>query len=133
MMVLVDTSVWIDFFSAADLPHVKTLENLILGREDICVCGIIVTEILQGIRIDSEFKRIKGLLDNLVVLSMPNSVFIRSAEIYRNLRKKGITIRKSVDCMIAAVAIEHNVPILHNDRDFTSIEAHFGLKSLPCN
>lgn len=130
MMILVDTTVWIDFFSARSYLHVKALENLILNREDICLCGIILTEVLQGIREDSEFNRTRDLLANLVFLPMQYSVFLRSAEIYRNLRRKGITIRKPVDCMIAAVAIEHEIPLLHNDKDFIPIEKHFGLKRL---
>ena len=130
MMVLVDTTVWIDLFSASPYPHVKTLENLIIDREDICLCGIILTEVLQGIREDSEFYRTRDLLANLVFLPMQYSVFLRSAEIYRNLRRKGITIRKPVDCMIAAIAIEHDIPLLHNDKDFIPIEKHFGLKRL---
>jgi predicted nucleic acid-binding protein len=130
MMILVDTIVWIDFFSACSYPHVKALENLILNREDICLCGIILTEVLQGIREDSEFNRTRDLLANVVFLPMRYSVFLRSAEIYRNLRRKGITIRKPVDCMIAAVAIEHEIPLLHNDKDFIPIEEHFGLKRL---
>jgi len=129
-MILVDTTVWIDFFSARSYPHVKTLENLILNREDICLCGIILTEVLQGIRKDSEFNRTRDLLANLVFLPMQYSIFLLSAEIYRNLRRKGITIRKPVDCMIAAVAIEHDIPILHNDKDFIPVEKHFGLKRL---
>lgn len=128
MMVLVDTTVWIDFFSARSYPHVKALENLILNREDICLCGIILTEILQGIRKDSEFNRTRDLLANLVFLPMPYSVFLRSAEIYRNLRRKGITIRKPMDCMIASVALEHDIPLLHNDKDFIPIGKHFRLK-----
>ncbi|MDA8139123.1 MAG: PIN domain nuclease [Desulfobacteraceae bacterium] len=128
MMVLVDTTVWIDFFSAKLKPHVKTLEKLIADREDICLCGVILTEILQGIRDDSEFQHTKELLANLIFLPMRYSVYLRSAEIYRNLRRKGVTIRKSVDCMIAAVAIEHDIFLLHNDKDFHPIEIHFGLK-----
>ncbi len=106
----------------------KTLENLIVKREDICICGIILTEVLQGIREDSEFNRTQDLLGNLVFLPMQYYVFLRSAEIYRNLRRKGITIRKPVDCMIAAVAIENDIPLLHNDKDFIPIEKHIGLK-----
>ena len=129
-MVLVDSTVWIDFFSANPYPHVKTLENLIINREDICLCGIVLAEVLQGIREDSEFNRTRDLFTNLIFLPMEFSAFLRSAEIYRNLRRKGITIRKPVDCMIAAVAIEHDIPLLHNDKDFIPIESHFGLKRL---
>ena len=130
MMVLVDTSVWIDFFSSKPYPHVKRLENLIFNREDLCLCGIVLTEVLQGIREDSEFKRTRDLLTNLILLPMAYSIFLRSAEIYRTLRKKGITIKKPVDCMIAAVAIENDIPLLHNDKDFVPIEIHLGLKTL---
>ena len=129
MMVLVDTTVWIDFFSANLNPHVEALERLIAEREDICLCGIILTEILQGIRDNSEFKKTKELLANLVFLPMSYSVYLSSAEIYRALRRK-VTIRKPVDCMIAAVAIEHEIPLLHNDKDFIPIEKHFSLKRL---
>ncbi|NVL92915.1 MAG: PIN domain-containing protein, partial [Desulfobacterales bacterium] len=66
----------------------------------------------------------------LIFLPMPYTIFLRSAEIYRTLRKKGITIRKSIDCMIASVALENDIPILHNDKDFSPIEKHFGLKTL---
>ena len=130
MMVLVDTTVWIDFFSAKLNPHVKTLEKLIADREDICLCGVILTEILQGISDDSEFNHTRDLLANLIFIPMRYSVYLRSAELYRNLRRKGFTIRKSVDCMIAAIAIEHDIFLLHNDKAFLPIEKHFGLKRL---
>jgi predicted nucleic acid-binding protein len=130
MMVLVDTTVWIDFLSARSYPHEKTLENLIFNREDLCICGIVLTEVLQGIREDSEFRRTRDLFGNLIFLPMGYSIFLRSAEIYRALRKKGITIRKAVDCIIAAVAIENDIPLLHNDKDFVPIEKHLGLKTL---
>jgi len=128
MMVLVDTTVWIDFFTARSSDHVVALENLIRDREDICICGIVLTEVLQGIGKDSEFKKTRDLLTNLLFLPMPYPVFLKAAEIYRDLRRKGITIRKTVDCMIASVAIENNIPILHNDKDFKAIEDVFGLK-----
>ena len=128
MMILVDTTVWIDFFAARSSDHVVALENLIRNREDICICGIILVEVLQGIRKDSEFKKTRDLFNNLLFLPMPYPVFLRAAEIYRGLRRKGITLRKSVDCMIASVAIENDIPLLHNDKDFKAIEQHYGLK-----
>jgi predicted nucleic acid-binding protein len=127
MMVLVDTTVWIDFFAARPLHHVEALENLITNREDICICGIILTEVLQGIRKDSQFRKTRDLFDNLIFLSMGYATFLQSAEIYRTLRRKGITIRKPVDCMIASAAIENEISLLHNDKDFIAIEKHFGL------
>ncbi|MBN2468709.1 MAG: PIN domain nuclease [Deltaproteobacteria bacterium] len=127
-MVLVDTTVWMDFFAARSPGHVVTLENLIINREDICICGIVLTEVLQGIRNDSEFKKTRDLFGKLLFLPMPYHIFLKAAEIYRGLRRKGITIRKSVDCMIASVAIENDIPLLHNDKDFEAIEEHSGLK-----
>jgi predicted nucleic acid-binding protein len=131
MMVLIDTTVWIDFFAGRLLYHVAVLERLIKKREDICICGIILTEVLQGIRGKSEFRKTKELFDAMIFLPMPYSVFLGAAEIYRTLRHKGITIRNSVDCMIASVAIENDIMLLHNDRDFTPIEKHLSLKVLP--
>ncbi len=128
MMVLVDTSVWIDFFHDRKTPHVEFLESCISESKNLCICGIILTEILQGIRNDKQYSKIKRYLENLLYLPMEYSTYLESAEVYRFLRKKGVTIRKPVDCMIASVALEHNVPILHNDKDFNPIEHHCGLQ-----
>jgi len=130
MMILVDTTVWIDFFAARPVPHVAALETTIKRRENICICGIILAEVLQGIRRDIDFRKTRDLFNTLIFLPMPYTVFLRSAEIYRKLRKKGITIRKPLDCMIASVAIENDIPLLHNDKDFQPIEKHCGLKVL---
>ena len=131
MMVLVDTTVWIDFFAGRDLPHVTALERLIMQREDICICGIIMTEVLQGIRFDREFEKTKELFEAMIFLPTTHSVFLKAAKIYRSLRRKGITIRNTMDCMIAAVAMENDIMLLHNDRDFLPIETNLGLKVLP--
>ena len=130
MIVLVDTTVWIDFFLARSLPHVTVLENLIKNRDDISICGIILAEVLQGIRRDTEFRKTRELFSTMIYLPMPYTVFLKSAEIFRKLRKKGITVRKPVDCMIAAVAIDNDIPLLHNDKDFKPIGKHCGLKLL---
>lgn len=129
MMVLVDTTAWIDFFGARSSVHVTALEDLIRNREDICICGIILTEVLQGIRDNTEFKKTRDLFNNLLFLPMHYPVFLKAAEIYRDLRRKSITIRKSIDCMIASVAIENNIPLLHHDKDFAAIEKHCNLRS----
>ncbi|MDL1974226.1 MAG: PIN domain nuclease [Deltaproteobacteria bacterium] len=130
MMILVDTTVWIDFFAARSLPHVVALETIIKRRENICICGIILAEVLQGIRQDTAFRKTRDLFNTLILLPMPYTVFLRSADIYRKLRKIGTTIRKPLDCMIASVAIENDIPLLHNDRDFQPIEKHCGLKQI---
>jgi predicted nucleic acid-binding protein len=127
-MVLVDTTVWIDFFSDRNEPHVVTLQELIENEEDLFLCGIILAEVLQGIRSDSDFIKTKEYLGDLIFLPMRQATFLRSAEIYRSLRKQGITIRKPVDCMIASVAIEYDIHLLHNDRDFDHIAKHSKLR-----
>ncbi len=129
MMVIVDTTVWIDFFSGRSPAPVAALEKLIKAGEDICICGIILTEVLQGIRKESEFRRTRGLFNSLIFLHMEYSTFLRSAEIYRLLRRRGMTVRKPMDCMIASVAIENDIPLLHNDKDFHPIEQYCGLRS----
>ena len=127
-MILVDTSVWIDFFAGRDLPHVGVLEKSILDNEDLALCGIILTEILQGVADDATHRRVRRYLSPLLMLPMPETVFIRAADIYRKLRKTGITIRKSNDCIIAATALEHHCQLLHNDKDFAPIADHCSLK-----
>jgi predicted nucleic acid-binding protein len=127
-MILVDTTVWIDFFINRNAQHVKILHELIEREEDLSLCGVIITEILQGIRSDTDYFKTKEYLEDLIFLPMRHETFLRSAEIYRSLRKKGITIRKSVDCMIASVAIEYDALLLHNDRDFDYIAKHSNLR-----
>jgi len=127
-MTVVDTSVWIDLFANRGSPQVRVLESLIERREDICVCGIILTEVLQGIRDEKEYSDTKSMLANLIFLPMTRETFLLAASIYRSLRARGITIRNSVGCMIAAVCIENKVQLLHNDRDFDLLAAHFDLQ-----
>ncbi|MBM4083060.1 MAG: PIN domain nuclease [Planctomycetes bacterium] len=129
-MVLVDTTVWVDFFLDRRTPHVERLESLIAQGEDICICGIVLTEVLQGIRDDREYERTRTRLDPLLFLPMTRNTFINAADIYRTLRRKGVTIRKPVDCMIASVAMEHKLRLLHNDRDFVPMEQHCGLETV---
>ena len=127
-MTLVDTSVWIDFLAARNTPQVAALESFIDQREDLCLCGVILTEVLQGIRDDKQHKQTESVLSSLIYLPMDQSTFLLAANIYRTLRSRGITIRNSVDCMIAAVCIEHKAHLLHSDRDFDYIAGVFGLK-----
>ena|SRR3990172_2363660 len=128
-MVLVDTTVWIDFFSGLPTPQVSELESLISKREDICLCGVILTEVLQGIRDDKEYAKTGAIFSDLLYFQMTRETFLLAAHIYRSVRAKGITIRNSIDCMIAAVCIENKVALLHNDRDFDLISKYFALKS----
>ena len=120
-MTLVDTTVWIDFLRGADVAHVHELVRLIEANEDVCICGVILTEVLQGIRDDKDYSRISASFDEFVLLPMTQQTFVKAAELYRTLRNRGLTIRNSIDCMIAAAAIEHDVLLLQNDRDFEAI------------
>ena len=127
-MTLVDMTVWIDIFSGRNTAQVAMLESLIEKKEDICLCGVILTEVLQGIRNDKEYKKTKSVLSDLIFFPMTYDTFLLAANIYRTLRVKGVTIRNSVDCMIASVCVENNVRLLHNDRDFDRIAEHFDLR-----
>jgi len=129
-MVLVDSTVWIDFFAGKNSRHVIKLTSLFEQNEDLCICGIILAEVLQGIRNDKDFNKTKSLFDLLIYFNFTQNSFIQSAEIYRHLRRNGITVRNSLDCMIASVAIEHDIPLLQNDRDFIPISQYCGLKLL---
>jgi hypothetical protein len=125
---LVDTSVWIDFFQDKATPQAKRLEEMLVAKEKICICGVILTEVLQGFRNDHDYHRALFLFDPLNFLLMERKTFIRAAGLYRILRRQGITIRNSVDCIIAAVAIENDVALLHQDRDFDLIAESSPLK-----
>lgn len=129
-MVLVDTTVWIDFFAGHATAQVGALEKSLRDGEDVCICGVILTEVLQGIRTDSAYRRTKARFARFLFLPMKPGTFVYAADLYRALRRRGITIRKPIDCMIAAVAIENDVRLLHNDRDFDPIAEHCGLAVL---
>ena len=128
MMVLVDTTVWIDFLTDKPQPHVTVLTEFIRDEEDLCLCGVILTEVLQGIRSNKDYLRTREYLNDLLFLPMSHATFIRAAELFRDLRKKGVTIRNPIDCMIASVALENDICLLHNDRDFVNIANHSALK-----
>jgi predicted nucleic acid-binding protein len=127
-MVIVDTSVWIDFFAGK---HTKITDNLfkfIEDSEDICTCGLIITEVLQGIRSDKEYDRVKNILSGLIYLPITKAMFIHAASIYRLIRKSGKTIRSPIDCIIGAICLEHEVILLQNDKDFNIIAQHSSLR-----
>ena len=130
MRVLVDTSVWIDFFHGVASDKVARLETCIAQRDDLCCCGFILTEVLQGIRDEQEFGATKRLFGNLVWLADDRTTFELGAGIYRELRRKGATIRSPIDCLIAAIVVQHGVSLLENDRDFQFIDQCYPLNRL---
>ena len=130
MSIIVDSSVWIDGFNPKiTTPQKEILKQLIQKDYPIFLCPIIYQEVLQGIREEKMFNQIKFILQQYRMLNI-ELMFVTNyaVDLYRHLRKKGITIRKSVDCLIASYAIIANIPILHNDNDFAQIAKESKLK-----
>ena len=121
-MVLIDSSVWINFFNGSETESVQTLEDLIAAEEDVCISGYILTEVLQGFRDERSFETVRRQLLKLTIfdLNVPDS-YIKAAQLYRRCRKQGITIRRTADCIIAQTAIENKLFLLHDDVDFDKI------------
>lgn len=130
MRILVDSTVWIDFLNNKTTQEAEKLVGLIQAREDLCVCGFVLTEVLQGMREEKHYVATKQEFDNLIYLEDDKSTFELAATMYRNLRKRGITIRNSIDCLIAAIVVQHDVSLLENDRDYPLIDAHYPLNLL---
>lgn len=128
-MILADASVWVDFLRGEDSPERRLLHRLIEEEEDISMTEIILTEILQGVKHDGEFQTIKDyLLDFPIYRPKGIETYIHAARIYRDCRKKGKTVRRTVDCIIAAICIENDLTLLHKDSDFDLIQACTGLQ-----
>lgn len=125
MRVLVDSSVWVDFLRDTSSPVVDALVALIEDGQDVCIYGFILAEVLQGIRDEKQYLATKAQFENLIYLDTDRSTFELAAGIFRDLRRQGTTIRNSIDCLIAATAIQHSVALLECDRDFTFIAQHF--------
>jgi len=123
-MILVDTRVWVDFLKGVNSVQRRTLHRLIENEEDISITEIILTEILQGIKRDRDFRTIKDYLMEFSI-HRPKGLetYIAAAKIYRNCRRKGKTVRKTVDCIIAAICMENGLTLLHKDSDFKLIAA----------
>ncbi|WP_299729376.1 PIN domain nuclease [uncultured Endozoicomonas sp.] len=132
MDIMVDTSVWVDFFNDIDNPQVNYLMRL-LQEGRVGTCPVILMEVLQGIRDDKACKKTQNYLSSLASYSISDQLYMDSAMLYRNARKKGVTIRKSVDCLIAVTAIHHALPLLHKDRDFDAIEKYSELICVNAN
>jgi predicted nucleic acid-binding protein len=128
-MILVDSSVWIDFFRGAETPQADRLDAL-LDEEIIAVGDLILTEVLQGFDADRDFRRAAELMRAFPVLDLAGSdVAMKAARNFRRLRVLGITTRKTIDTIIATFCIERELPLLYSDRDFDPFVAHLGLMS----
>lgn len=127
-MILVDSSVWIDFFNGTRSRQTDLLNDL-LGSELLLTGDLILAEVLQGFRRDADFRRAKSALDRLAFRPMlGREIALASAQNYRTLRARGVTVRKTVDMIIATFCLENGHELLHADRDFDPLAAHLGLR-----
>lgn len=128
-MILVDSTVWIDFLEGKETFFRYKLHDLIEGEEGICLTSIQLTEVLQGTDNDIEFEKTKRYLIEFPTFIIDKlETYIHAAKIYRLCRQRGKIVRKTADCLIAAVAIENDLPLFHNDRDFDKIASCTSLK-----
>ncbi len=129
-MILVDTSVWIDYFNGSNSLETDLLDDA-LSNNEVAIGDLILLEILQGFRSDKDYHLAKDHLSSLHQFNLLSTeLAISSADNYRVLRKKGVTIRKSADVIIATFCIEHRLPLLFSDRDFIPFTQHLALQSV---
>ena len=129
-MILVDSSVWIDYFNGEDNKQTNTLNDA-LGVRPVAVGDLILAEVLQGFKDDKDYKTAKSLFDDLIIYDLVGKTMaIKSADNFRALRKKGITVRKPVDVIIATFCIEKKLPLLFLDKDFKPFVKYLGLSAV---
>ena len=127
-MLLVDSSVWIDYFNGVATWQTDYL-HAVVGQRQILVGDIILSEVLQGFRDDKDFEAARRILSRFSQAQMlDTNLALQSARHYRALRKRGITVGKTIDCFIATYAIAYGHELLHTDGDFDPFEAHLGLR-----
>ena len=127
-MLVVDTSVWVDYFNGVDNSQTNYL-HAVLDKTPILIGDLILTEVLQGFRHDPDFEKVRRMLGKFVQESMVDpALAVQSARNYRFLRQKGITVRKTIDSLIATYCIENDHELLHKDSDFDGYEEHLGLR-----
>ena len=118
-MILVDTSVWVDVFRAR-----RPLDlEAVLDFDDVVTCLPVIQEVLQGFRDEGAYRRAREAMFSLPIVESPlgDDVFSGAVDLYRNARRGGLTVRSSVDCVIAACAIRHDLEVLHRERDYVAI------------
>jgi predicted nucleic acid-binding protein len=127
-LILVDSSVWIDYFKGTITAQTERLDGL-LGREPLAIGDLILTEVLQGFADEPDFNTAKAMLTSLTVIDLGGQeVAIQAAKNFRALRKLGVTVRKTIDSVIATRCMESGYELLHNDRDFDPFARHLGLR-----
>ena len=132
-MILVDSSVWIDYFNGKKTAQTDWLDSS-LGNTPILMGDLILTEVLQGFQNDKDFRNARDLLLGIPFKSMGGrELALESAMNYRYLRKKGVTVRKTIDVMIGTFCIHHRLTLLHDDRDFDPVAKFLGLEVIDIN
>jgi predicted nucleic acid-binding protein len=127
-MIFLDSTVLIDYFNGTTNWQVEILES-ILGNEIVVIGDYVLTEVLQGFRSDKEFRKAKTILQSFPCFTIGGEeIAVQSAKNFRYLREKGITVRKTIDVLIATFCIENNLTLLHNDRDFDPFAKYLKLK-----
>lgn len=127
-MILVDSSVWIDYFNGVATTQTDKLDAL-LGHEPLAIGDLILTEVLQRFPDEREFNRAKRMLLSLRLVELGGAeIAVRAARNFRRLRRLGVTVRKTIDTIIATRCIESGYDLLHNDRDFDPFVKHLGLR-----
>jgi predicted nucleic acid-binding protein len=127
-MTIVDSNTWVDFFDGVVSPHVERLDRAFADEEDLAVVPIILTEVLQGFQVDRDFERARDLLTALPVISADVDRYVRAASLFRDLRRRGVTVRGAVDCVIAQTCLDLDAELLSPDRDFEHIARNTALR-----
>ena len=126
-MIVVDTTVWIDFLNGRNTAHVQRLRSL-LGVGEITVGDLMLYEILQGLETERDARDVERLLRGFDIVPMVgDAIAVAAPRNFRALRSRGITVRKTIDLLIGTWCIEYRLPLLHNDRDFRPMVRHLGL------
>jgi predicted nucleic acid-binding protein len=127
-MIFVDSSVWIDYFRGRGTPQADLLDDL-LGKEPLAVGDLVLAEVLQGFQTDRDFDHAKRLLASFQTVRVVDpEVAVQAARNFRFLRLKGVTVRKTIDSLIAARCLKDGMTLLHSDRDFEPFVTHLGLQ-----
>jgi predicted nucleic acid-binding protein len=127
-LILVDSSVWIDYFRGTITAQTEKLDQL-LGREPLAIGDLILTEVLQGFDSERDFDNARKMLTWLAIVELGGTeIAIQSAKNFRALRRLGVTVRKTIDTVIAMRCIESEFELLHDDRDFDAFVQHLGLR-----